>query len=365
MKISRLELALLVAFGLGLSAEIALHPPVQEAQQGAEGVQRWEQQETAVQEQIQETFAVDQAEFQARLETNPALRQRLQLVFFGLILLMLASGAAFLRWILKLLRGLPVSRPLGTPPPPTWGFRQILRLGLVALVAMQFASVTALLFSRGGQMSGFDHHWVALMSTFLIDAVVLVGAFWLLFRRAGPPCHPCWYPIPDVSYPRPEAGAPKLRDKLQLALGAYLTVLPLLAVLLLGVVMVLRALSIEPPPQPVVTMYLSEDRTGVLGWLLVLVAVVGPVTEEFFFRGVLYGWLRTRVHRWHALILTAVCFGALHAHLAAFFPIFGLGLLFGWVYERTGSLAAPIAIHVFHNIAILILASTLKAVLIP
>ncbi len=37
------------------------------------------------------------------------------------------------------------------------------------------------------------------------------------------------------------------------------------------------------------------------------------------------------------------------------------GLLFGWVYERTGSLAAPIAIHIFHNGGMLFVASVVKS----
>jgi SAM-dependent methyltransferase len=54
-------------------------------------------------------------------------------------------------------------------------------------------------------------------------------------------------------------------------------------------------------------------------------------------------------------------FRVLHADWVAFLPILGLGILFGFVYERTGTLLAPLAIHVAHNGGMLYLASLIKS----
>ena len=98
----------------------------------------------------------------------------------------------------------------------------------------------------------------------------------------------------------------------------------------------------------------------------ILLLVVSPrrvrflVAEEMFFRGLLYGWLRSRLGVGRGLLLSALLFAVLHANLMAFLPILGLGLLLGWVYEQTGSLAVPAAVHLFHNGGMMALALWVK-----
>ncbi|WP_373498691.1 lysostaphin resistance A-like protein [Desulfococcus sp.] len=85
---------------------------------------------------------------------------------------------------------------------------------------------------------------------------------------------------------------------------------------------------------------------------IVLFAVgglIGPVAEEIFFRGVLYGYLR----RWGVIPAVAVstaAFALLHAG-AGLVQVAG-GLLFAAAYEIEGRLAAPLVIHVAGNMAI-------------
>ena len=47
--------------------------------------------------------------------------------------------------------------------------------------------------------------------------------------------------------------------------------------------------------------------------MAVLVAVVAPIVEEFFFRGFIFGALRNWRGMWPAAILTGLVFGAIHA----------------------------------------------------
>lgn len=86
--------------------------------------------------------------------------------------------------------------------------------------------------------------------------------------------------------------------------------------------------------------------------------IVGPIAEEVFFRGMLYGFLR----RWgilEAIILTSLIFVLAH-------PVFpGIpatqvvgGLIFAVAYEVEGSLMVPITIHILGNMAILTLSLT-------
>jgi uncharacterized protein len=80
--------------------------------------------------------------------------------------------------------------------------------------------------------------------------------------------------------------------------------------------------------------------------------IIGPVTEEILFRGVLYGFFR----RWGALtaiLLSTLAFALAHAVFPAI-PIIQVvgGLLFALAYELEKNLMAPITIHSLGNMAI-------------
>jgi len=80
--------------------------------------------------------------------------------------------------------------------------------------------------------------------------------------------------------------------------------------------------------------------------------MVGPIAEEVFFRGILYGFLR----RWGvvvALVVSTLIFVLAHP----IFPGIPLpqvvgGIVFAVAYEIEGSLMVPITIHVLGNLAI-------------
>ena len=80
--------------------------------------------------------------------------------------------------------------------------------------------------------------------------------------------------------------------------------------------------------------------------------IVGPIAEEVFFRGMLYGFFR----RWGilvALILTTLIFVLAHPVLPGIpaTQVVG-GLIFAVAYEVEGSLMVPITIHILGNMAI-------------
>ncbi len=85
-------------------------------------------------------------------------------------------------------------------------------------------------------------------------------------------------------------------------------------------------------------------------WLYLLTGgLIGPVAEELFFRGVLYGFLR----RWGifvALFSSSLIFVFMHGS-GGFTQAVG-GILFAVSYEREGKLMVPIVIHVSGNLAL-------------
>jgi membrane protease YdiL (CAAX protease family) len=110
-----------------------------------------------------------------------------------------------------------------------------------------------------------------------------------------------------------------------------------------------RALGVEPPVEPIQELVFQEDRTAVLALTALLACLVGPVAEECFFRGVVFAALRRRVSRAAAMGVSAGAFALLHGNPIGFPSIWLLGCLLAYLYERTGSLAAPLAVHVLHN----------------
>ena len=102
--------------------------------------------------------------------------------------------------------------------------------------------------------------------------------------------------------------------------------------------------------------WIRELPPNQFGLVWVMGAVVGPLVEEIFFRGLLFrAYLRTRGPIL-AYALSATLFALLHLNLAALPPILVLGLLLAWLYQRTGSLTPSVIAHAFNNgVAFLVL----------
>ncbi len=112
-------------------------------------------------------------------------------------------------------------------------------------------------------------------------------------------------------------------------------------------------LLVGEPEQTDVADRLGFDE-GVFGALAVgtLIVAVVPVCEEIFFRGFFFGGLRRRLAFPLAALGSAVLFGVVHlgdANLVAGLQLAVFGLFLAWLYEDTGSLLAPIALHVINN----------------
>ncbi|HEX2844396.1 MAG TPA: type II CAAX endopeptidase family protein [Candidatus Limnocylindria bacterium] len=123
-----------------------------------------------------------------------------------------------------------------------------------------------------------------------------------------------------------------------------------------AVVVALEALEIEAAPQA------AEQALNLIDPWLAVVAIVllAPVAEELFFRGVIFNaFLREGGRRW-AFLGSSALFAVIHLSIAAFVPIFLLGLALAWVYHRTGSLVAPIVMHATVNGISVLLALLLR-----
>ena len=132
-----------------------------------------------------------------------------------------------------------------------------------------------------------------------------------------------------------------------LALG--LVALPVLWALQLACAHVLQRSGWQAKPQTMVEVFLKTAELPGQLYLTFAAVILAPISEELFFRGVLYPALKRQFSRSLALAAVALLFAAAHAHAATFLPLglFGLGLTL--LYERTDNLLAPIAAHATFN----------------
>lgn len=141
----------------------------------------------------------------------------------------------------------------------------------------------------------------------------------------------------------------RMSEAISTGFRGYVAVFPWLFLLLAIIVEVSRRMGLKPPVEPIQQLLFQEQRPHVLGMTIVLACIVGPIAEEFFFRGVLYGALRQRLSRLFAILVSGALFSLLHTSPIGFLPIMLLGCLLAYLYERTGSLASPLSVHIIHN----------------
>src|SRR3954451_11666855 len=148
----------------------------------------------------------------------------------------------------------------------------------------------------------------------------------------------------SVTRPRPWQfglrGAP-------LKFSAQIAVLGALAYFLFSV---LYAAIVRPDnPQRVVEDLGADTNTFLLVVGALVVIVVAPVCEEVFFRGILFTVLRQRMPLWSAALIDGVLFGFVHGSLVIVPILAVLGVVFCYVYERTGSIFPTIGLHALNN----------------
>lgn len=106
-------------------------------------------------------------------------------------------------------------------------------------------------------------------------------------------------------------------------------------------------------PQTILEDFGTSQSTGLLIASAVVLVVIAPIAEELFFRGLVYGALRSSIGPVAAALSVSTIFGLLHftgggtGLIVA--PLIVLGVAFCLLYQRTGTLYAPIALHAINN----------------
>ncbi|MEY2964154.1 MAG: hypothetical protein RL754_1415 [Bacteroidota bacterium] len=95
--------------------------------------------------------------------------------------------------------------------------------------------------------------------------------------------------------------------------------------------------------------FLSNMTPAVLLANFLVMVLLPAVGEEFFFRGVVQKLLQRSLAYPVAVLFTALFFALVHQQPLSMLPIFFMGLIFGYVKIWTGSLWAPVLLHLINN----------------
>lgn len=101
--------------------------------------------------------------------------------------------------------------------------------------------------------------------------------------------------------------------------------------------------------QELVSLLGRELSLGIIITMLVAAVIIAPIAEELLFRGLFYRFLKSRMSARNAMIISSVCFGALHYNALSFLPLVFFGMVLTRAYEHTGNLKVPILMHALFN----------------
>lgn len=79
------------------------------------------------------------------------------------------------------------------------------------------------------------------------------------------------------------------------------------------------------------------------------VAILAPIVEEVFFRGLIYTRLKSGMNKIAAAVISSLLFGVMHGEIIWMLTGFIAGLALVWIFEKTKSLLGCIAVHIANN----------------
>ncbi|MCY7619039.1 MULTISPECIES: CPBP family intramembrane glutamic endopeptidase [Bacillus] len=99
----------------------------------------------------------------------------------------------------------------------------------------------------------------------------------------------------------------------------------------------------------------SENTQNILSimdafpFLVVIIALIGPILEEIIFRKIVFGVIYERSNFFIAALVSSVFFAAAHSDFDHFFLYTAMGFTFAFLYAKTKRIIVPIGAHMLMN----------------
>jgi membrane protease YdiL (CAAX protease family) len=224
----------------------------------------------------------------------------------------------------------------------TWGWFEAVGVYLLASFAAGFAAYPVLKALGETSVNGAVGR-TEILATILADIVIVgVLVFWLAR----------WHREWRVAMVLPPE---RIRRDLLYGVIAGLILVPAVGLISGGIEAIFREAvghQVSIPEQ--VAPGLSPLASG---FLVLLAVAVAPISEEFFFRGVLFRTVRDRHGFWPAALASAIPFGLVHYvqspaidALVLQLTMVATGIGLAWIYERRGTIVASMAAHMAFNV---------------
>lgn len=147
--------------------------------------------------------------------------------------------------------------------------------------------------------------------------------------------------------------APTAGNTIPLHKGNWGKVHPLVAYLLVAIATIAMGFVCEPLsswlPMPEHIKEIFEKILSDSFWAFLTTVIAAPVIEEFLLRGIIERGLLHWFSPWKAILWSAFFFAIIHLNPWQAIGAFIAGILFGWIYWKTRSLAACIIAHMTNN----------------
>lgn len=305
-----------------------------------------------LEQRAQERFEALKVRLNAFIQMSPEdqqkeLRENLGLylrvmalsLYMMAILVGLFLGIALLIWAaIQKNRGAPLlERDEPAPEEPRWRVWDAIVVFAVMILAGTALSLAAALARVKLALPESIGMWGQIAALLLAEALAAAYAIVIVRARYG-------QSIAALGFRRRAAGVNLVRGLL-----GYITVFPLfVAAGYVGTVL-FKFFNLKRPVNEAIGFFVEAKSPAELLLLVLVVGLIIPFFEEFLFRGMFYGALRRRIGVTWGIVVSAAVFSLAHRILYQFLPIFVLGMLLAYLYERTRSLVANTFVHAMHN----------------
>lgn len=232
----------------------------------------------------------------------------------------------------------PEDRPAPLPRGAAWGLREVLQgIGLaVATYLFLGIIVGAAVWAIAGDIEGTPLVIGGLVGILFFDAALLGIAYLFSVQKFRLP----WTVLGFRSLASDFLWVPPVT-----AVAAHV------AIVLYSAVVTAAGAEALAPQQELENLF---DTRAILPLTGVATILAAPIAEETFFRGFIFRGLIPRLNVWGAALVSGLLFGAAHISSAdtagLIIPFGAIGVLFAWIYHRTGSLWAPMSAHFLFNL---------------
>lgn len=148
-------------------------------------------------------------------------------------------------------------------------------------------------------------------------------------------------------------------EKKKLTVPQFLGIIPIIYAFVFAGSMISNGISLflnEHSSEAVAAVTTGEN----VFFRILVVGITAPIIEELLFRKLLIDRLAKHSQIW-AVVFSAIAFGLFHMNITQFFYATFIGLVFGFVYVKTGNIFYTIGLHMVVNLATTCIAANITS----